>query len=590
MESMKCFKCLACMCIAFLMVLSTGVVQVSEAFASDCEAIALEVLNDELYLDDYLKVKFTTSTSTSRIGIGYDDESDSIDKTWTDHYRVSGDTKIWEVEIKMEYDGKQKIVFWAGDSDGWDSAKDTSIDVEEERPVSDIPQNVRAEATEYAITVRWDLVEDATSYYVLLNGTRKKTDRNRYTFKELEPDTEYTYAVRSNNSSGSSDYSSQGTIVTKDAPGPDVPQNVTAKWVADRITIRWDEVEDADDYTVSFDGDTYKTEKSSYVFEEITRDKDYEYAVCANNELGSSRYSKTRTIDKHDISNADFPEDIRISVRDGNVTIRWTEVYGADDYTVILNEDEFDTNRTMYILKDLKEGKAYEYGVRANNLGGSGEYSPLEKIIVDEDGDLVQLKYVKLSDWAVDNVKNIDENDLITDDLLDELLYEPGAVLTRAEFCEMLVQLYDSYAIDNATAVEYNPTKSKDFGDLYNLESRTQKSILKANALGIVNGISDTMFDPESTITREMMAVMIQNTYRAMCGDDKDICNAEWNPDFADVNSISDWAFEGVRFANCMGILKGDGKNFLPKNEANHEMGLTLLDRSFNMFIGLNVE
>ena len=561
-----------------------------EAFASDCEAIELTVEDDSLYLDDYLKVQFTTSLSAEKIGIGYGDESDAIDKTWTRGYEISGNLKIWNVDVEMEYDGRQRIVFWAGDDDGWDSAKDIVIEVYETRPLADIPQNVRATATTYSVTIRWDVVEGATDYTVSLNGVNRKTDRVTYIYKDLLPDKEYSYAVRSNNASGSSDFCSSGSIVTEESLGPDVPQNVNAVWSDDEITVRWDEVEEAEDYTVSFNDDTFNTEETSYTFENITMNRDYDYAVCANNDLGSSRYSSMKTIDKDSIPEPDIPEDIRVTVGEDAVIIRWSGVYGADDYTVILNGEKYTTNRTLYTFKDLKPGKEYEYGVRANNLGGSGEYSPMKKIIVDEDGKLVQLKYLGLSDWAVDNVKNIDENDLITDELLEELLYEPGSVLTRAEFCEMLVQLYDSYAVSNTAAVEYDPVKSKDFIDLDNLESRTQKSILKANALGIVNGISDTMFDPESTITREMMAVMIQNTYRSMCGNDMDMSYEEWNLDFDDAYDISQWALDGVKFANSLGILKGDGKNFLPGNEANHEMGLTLLNRSFNMFVGLSVE
>ncbi|SHJ60957.1 S-layer homology domain-containing protein [Dethiosulfatibacter aminovorans DSM 17477] len=572
-----------------IIVVLCGAVNATEAMADDTkpELIGLSIENDIIYLDEYMKAYITTNTFTDKIGISYDNVSDDIFETWTDDYGISGDTKIWEVEIKMEYDGKQKIVFWAGDGEGWDSAKETYIDVEEERPVSDIPQNVRADATEYSVTVRWDVVDSATSYYVILNGNRKKTDRNVYIFKDLEPDTEYTYAVRSNNSSGSSEYSPIGTIRTVDSLGPDVPQNVSARWVADRITIRWDEVEDADDYTVSFDGETYNTEDTSYVFEDITEDRDYEYAVCANNGLGSSRYSKTKTIDKDDISSPDFPEDIRISVRDGSITIRWSEVYGADDYTVILNDDEFDTDRCVHILKDLKEGKEYEYGVRANNLGGAGEFSPLEKFKIDDDGEFMETKYLELSDWALEHVKNIDENGMITDELLDELLEEPEDVLSRAEFCEMLVQLYESYAEENNTAVEYDPSKVKDFIDLDDLDVRTKDSILKANALGIVNGMSDTEFDPSTAITREMMAVMLRNTSRAMYGEGPETSIGDWVMDFEDINLISNWAVDSVRFTNALGILEGDGKDFLPKYKANHEMGLTLLDRSFTTFLDL---
>ncbi len=173
---------------------------------------------------------------------------------------------------------------------------------------------------------------------------------------------------------------------------------------------------------------------------------------------------------------------------------------------------------------------------------------------------------------------------------MDELLDKPGAVLTRAEFCEMLVQLYDSYAVSNIVAVEYNPAKSKDFIDLDNLESRTAESILKANALGIVNGVSDTMFDPDSSITREMMAVMLRNTSRAIYGNNMETSSKEWILGFEDTLEVSSWALESVRFTNAFGILEGDGRNFLPKNEATHEMGLTLLNRSFNILLDFNVE
>lgn len=189
-----------------------------------------------------------------------------------------------------------------------------------------------------------------------------------------------------------------------------------------------------------------------------------------------------------------------------------------------------------------------------------------------------------VSSWAQDYVIDIDENNLITDELLDEILEAPRDMLTRAEFCEMLVQLYDSYTAKNTPAIIYDTTKSKKFHDIEHLNARTRDSILKANALGIINGTSENSFLPDVGVTREMLATMLRNTYYAMYGYDIDMRNGDWVTEFDDVGKISSWAVESVRFANSLGILDGNGASFLPQQQATQEMGITLLSRAYRVF------
>jgi hypothetical protein len=150
----------------------------------------------------------------------------------------------------------------------------------------------------------------------------------------------------------------------------------------------------------------------------------------------------------------------------------------------------------------------------------------------------------------MDELKKANELGLIPDILSGADLTKP---ITREEFCELALLLYEKTTGKNPEPVSPNP-----FTDTVNPQ------ILKAFALGITKGTSDTTFTPGKVISRQECATMLYRAIKAIAP------NADYSiagvPDFPDQAEIDSWAVEATKYMSKLGIVKGgaDGK-FMPK-------------------------
>ncbi len=117
----------------------------------------------------------------------------------------------------------------------------------------DVPQNIRAEAEVRAVEIRFDPVEGAAAYDIDFNGKIYRVTETSKRFGDLEPGTEYGYAVRAVNEYVSSLYSVRENVSTL-LPGPAMPADVTATSTMSSVSVSWSPVEGAEDYDVMFDG------------------------------------------------------------------------------------------------------------------------------------------------------------------------------------------------------------------------------------------------------------------------------------------------------------------------------------------------
>lgn len=154
------------------------------------------------------------------------------------------------------------------------------------------------------------------------------------------------------------------------------------------------------------------------------------------------------------------------------------------------------------------------------------------------------------STWAVPELKQADTLGLIPDILAGKDLTKP---ITREEFCELAVLLYEKVTGTMAEPAAINP-----FSDTNNSQ------ILKAFQLGITKGVSATKFEPNTLINREQCAVMLYRTIKAIAPDsDYSIAGVK---DFPDQKDIASWAVEATKYMSGIGIIKGDKNgNFMPK-------------------------
>lgn len=152
-----------------------------------------------------------------------------------------------------------------------------------------------------------------------------------------------------------------------------------------------------------------------------------------------------------------------------------------------------------------------------------------------------------VSDWARAQVDSAAANGLMPDGLGDDFT----AKITRAEFAALAVKLYEAMGGYENPAIENNP-----FSDT------SDPVILRANALGIVNGKGGGKFAPEDLVTREEAAVMLSRVYTKLGGEFPTVTATT----FADDSRVSTWAKSEVAFMADKGIINGKGNNTFDPN------------------------
>lgn len=122
--------------------------------------------------------------------------------------------------------------------------------------------------------------------------------------------------------------------------------------------------------------------------------------------------------------------------------------------------------------------------------------------------------------------------------------FSPNDPISRGDYVTLLVRL-----------LGLNADLGEGFSDVP-VESYYYQTITTAKTLGIIDGVGNNMFEPESSISRQDMMTM---TYRALS---RLGMTADWQPsdlsEFGDANMVSDYALESVQYVVGGGLIAGD--------------------------------
>jgi hypothetical protein len=243
----------------------------------------------------------------------------------------------------------------------------------------------------------------------------------------------------------------------------------------------------------------------------------------------------------------------------------WSD-FGGGGYLDVLVETEGSqvtgTDDTFYVTFNLvDEGTIEEIDIKAHTYSykiqlsfdyyeGWPDVEPIYSPASNEVSVGTGSFYSKASTWAKTELEKADALGLIPDILKGADLTKP---ITREEFCELSVLLYDKTADTASSAVSPNP-----FTDTKN------EQILKAFNIGITTGTSATTFSPKQLITREQCAAMLFRAIQAINpGGDYSVAGVA---DFPDQKYIATYAVAATKYMSKSGILTGDAQgNFMPK-------------------------
>lgn len=172
---------------------------------------------------------------------------------------------------------------------------------------------------------------------------------------------------------------------------------------------------------------------------------------------------------------------------------------------------------------------------------------------------------VSEDDWFYKDVEYVNENGFMNG--VSDTFFEPNSPLTRSMFVTIL------WRAEGEPQTDYAMT----FTDV-DANSYYAEAVRWAASEKIVNGYSETEFAPNDKITREQIAAMMFR-YAGCKGL---LPNGDWaiNLDYADLEKISDWAYESVMYCKLKGIMQGKDNNmFAPQDNTTRAESAAILQR-----------
>ena len=145
--------------------------------------------------------------------------------------------------------------------------------------------------------------------------------------------------------------------------------------------------------------------------------------------------------------------------------------------------------------------------------------------------------------------------------------FRPQASITRAEFTKLLSELLE-LPVSSSSASAFDDVRTGQWFHPY---------VQAAYEAELVNGFG-SRFEPQATITREQMAVMIA---RALA-----LPATSGNSDLTDAAQIATWARSEVAAVYAAGLMTGDANRFHPQQQVSREMAAVVAVRAFDYLEG----
>ena len=220
-----------------------------------------------------------------------------------------------------------------------------------------------------------------------------------------------------------------------------------------------------------------------------------------------------------------------------------------------------------------KLGEKYELNKAADTEDFDYEYTVIP---VPDDFDKSNMDKSELSSGGQTSGTSVPYSDWAKSDIEKAIAlniinvggnYNFPAPITREEFCELIY----NYCYNVVKEVDTVTGENK-FTDT------TNSKIIRLNAMGIINGKSETEFAPNDLLTREEAAVILNR----MVNKTIPVPVTEMYFNFDDEASISDWASDSIQVMCNMGVMNGVGENkFAPQDSYTTEQAIVTIVRVY---------
>lgn len=187
--------------------------------------------------------------------------------------------------------------------------------------------------------------------------------------------------------------------------------------------------------------------------------------------------------------------------------------------------------------------------------------------------DIKDFKDITESHRAYNAFKYLIEKEVVFGVGIDTLA--PESTLSRAQFITMLCRDMTGYKT-------FEVGESPYFEDVHPL-AWYAGAVEWGRNHNVTNGISETLFGSDTLVTKEQMVQMVYNYVQNNDVEVK-IVESKDSP-IKDSQDISDWAYDGVTWANLLNILDKDSNgNFNPKAPATRS-DMAILLYNFDMVL-----
>lgn len=173
----------------------------------------------------------------------------------------------------------------------------------------------------------------------------------------------------------------------------------------------------------------------------------------------------------------------------------------------------------------------------------------------------------EMSAWAVSDLTALHDTGLTPPSAWER--YKQN--ITRAEFAHLVVTVYEQW--DKKQANASTEARFQDIGG-----HPLEQSILKAFQLGLLQGRSETVFAPNSNMTRQEAAKLLCTLVEKMEGEriPPEVGRLSY---YSDAAQIAEWAVPYVSFAHDQEIMQGSGGRFDPTGYTTREQALAIVAR-----------
>lgn len=167
------------------------------------------------------------------------------------------------------------------------------------------------------------------------------------------------------------------------------------------------------------------------------------------------------------------------------------------------------------------------------------------------------------SEWAMSDIDKAIKNELVPE--FNQINYKEK--INRLEVCQLIENLLNKQNVTKPNLTE-NP-----FSDT------TDKSVVNLYNYGIIDGKSESNFEPYDYITREELSKILSNTYYLI---NQKARSENFTHKYADQEEISDWALNYVGDMYSLNIIIGDQKNeFRPHDNVTKEEAIITILRIY---------